>query len=158
MTNNTQPEALRLADLLELRGYASLTMSVRIVDKEIAAELRRLHVENKELRQALAQSEQECTCSAKDMPFGGCCKAQPEQKPVAWMWKDGSLTSDPDEADGTWTKLYTAPPKRKPLSSEEIEQCCYEADSVADDNYQTWKWTEAFARAIEAKLKEKNGG
>ena len=40
--------------------------------------------------------------------------------------------------------------KKKPLSAEEIEQCCYEADSKTADHPQTWKWTEAFARAIEA--------
>ena len=43
--------------------------------------------------------------------------AQPEQEPVAWLWKniDGHqvLTDDPDYADGTWTPLYTAPPKRE---------------------------------------------
>ncbi len=27
-------------------------------------------------------------------------------QPVAWMWKDGTVTTDPDRADGTWTKLY----------------------------------------------------
>jgi hypothetical protein len=27
-------------------------------------------------------------------------------KPVAWMWKDRTITIDPDRADGTWTKLY----------------------------------------------------
>jgi hypothetical protein len=32
------------------------------------------------------------------------------QEPVAWMWKDGTLTIDSDRADGTWTPLYTAPP------------------------------------------------
>ena len=78
--------------------------------------------------------------------------AQPEQEPVAWMWKDGSLTSDPDEADGTWTKLYTAPPKHEwvGLTEEEVH----------------WLWMDMggrpkingydFAKAIEAKLKEKN--
>jgi hypothetical protein len=39
--------------------------------------------------------------------------AEPEQEPVAWMWKDGTVTADPDRADGTWTPLYTAPPQRK---------------------------------------------
>jgi hypothetical protein len=28
-------------------------------------------------------------------------------EPVAWMYKDGTITSDPDRADGTWTPLYT---------------------------------------------------
>ena len=27
-------------------------------------------------------------------------------EPVAWMWKDGTVTADPDRADGTWTPLY----------------------------------------------------
>mgnify|MGYP007077675424 CR=1 FL=1 len=27
-------------------------------------------------------------------------------EPVAWMYKDGTITSDPDRADGTWTPLY----------------------------------------------------
>jgi len=81
--------------------------------------------------------------------------AKGEHEPVAWMWKDGSLTSDPDEADGTWIKLYTAPPKRKwvGLTEEELEPLC-----------DLWKvsygsvYVDEFARAIEAKLKEKNGG
>ncbi len=29
-------------------------------------------------------------------------------EPVAWMWEDGTLTADPDRADGTWTPLYPA--------------------------------------------------
>lgn len=38
-----------------------------------------------------------------------------EQEPVAWMWKDGTVTADPDRADGTWTPLYTAPqPAQQP--------------------------------------------
>ena len=31
------------------------------------------------------------------------------EQPVAWMWADGTITTDPDRADGTWTPLYTAP-------------------------------------------------
>lgn len=42
------------------------------------------------------------------------------------------------------------------LTDEEIEHCCHEADSKAKDHPKTWKWTEAFARAIEAKLRERN--
>jgi len=37
-----------------------------------------------------------------------------QQEPVAWIWKDGTVTTDPDRADGTWTPLYTTPPQRKP--------------------------------------------
>jgi hypothetical protein len=73
-------------------------------------------------------------------------------EPVAWMWKDGSLTSDPDEADGTWIKLYTAPPKREwvGLTDEEVEELAKWADKHAAP------WHLEFAKAIEAKLKEKN--
>jgi hypothetical protein len=35
------------------------------------------------------------------------------QEPVAWMYKDGTTTADPNRADGTWTPLYTAPPKQE---------------------------------------------
>ena len=30
------------------------------------------------------------------------------EQPVAWMWADGTITTDPDRADGTWTPLYAA--------------------------------------------------
>jgi len=29
-----------------------------------------------------------------------------EMEPVAWVYKDNTVTTDPDRADGTWTKLY----------------------------------------------------
>lgn len=76
--------------------------------------------------------------------------AKGEQEPVAWMWKDGSLTSDPDEADGTWTKLYTASPKREwvGLTDEEIENLWEMA--------QAWNAPKHFYILIAAKLKEKN--
>ena len=67
-----------------------------------------------------------------------------EQEPVAKysdIVSDGGL--DPRN------KFYV-PPQRKPLTDEEIEQCCYEADSRANDHPQTFKWTVEFARAIEA--------
>ena len=73
--------------------------------------------------------------------------AQPEPEPVAWMWKDGTLTSDPDFADGTWTPLFAAPPNREwvGLTEEERAKC----------------WTTSAVQTainIEAKLKEKNHG
>ena len=63
--------------------------------------------------------------------------AQPEQKPVAWMWKDGSLTSDPDEADGTWTKLYTIPVEYKAeieRLKKEVEHLRQAYHRVKDEN------------------------
>ena len=81
---------------------------------------------------------------------------QPQQEPVAWMWKDGTITSDPDRADGTWTPLYTSPPASKPwvgLTDDEVAVMMMEAwgcSSIAP------RHAPAFARAIEAKLREKN--
>jgi hypothetical protein len=82
-------------------------------------------------------------------PNGECdCGGYTEPETVAWMWKDGTLTSDPDFADGTWTPLFAAPPKREwvGLTDEEIKQCIDSRGGFVED----------FARAIEAKLKEKN--
>jgi hypothetical protein len=44
----------------------------------------------------------------------------PEPEAVAWMWKDGTLTSDPDFADGTWTPLFAAPPKREWVAQPDL--------------------------------------
>ncbi len=65
-------------------------------------------------------------------------------EPVAWMWKDGSLTSDPDEADGTWIKLYTAPPKHEWVGLTEDEKQFFKAMGFSGIDI------------VEAKLKEKN--
>ncbi len=83
---------------------------------------------------------------------------QPEQEPVAWLWKniDGHqvLTDDPDYADGTWTPLYTTPPKR-----EWVGLTDYEIESELTKEFGQW-WSRhvSVCRAIEAKLKEKNNG
>lgn len=52
MNNTTQPEALRLADALEA-SWDGLQMDE--VDRQAAAELRRLHSVNKELGAALSR-------------------------------------------------------------------------------------------------------
>ena len=44
------------------------------------------------------------------------------EKPVAWMWSDGTTTSDPDRADGTWTPLYTAP-RQEQYDQTALELC-----------------------------------
>ena len=78
-----------------------------------------------------------------------------QQEPVAWMWKDGTVTTDPDRADGTWTPLYTSPQPAHPskpwvgLTDDEIALICAECSlRTPCDIY--------YARAIEAKLREKN--
>ena len=45
--------------------------------------------------------------------------AQPVQEPVAWIWKDGTVTTDSDRADGTWTPLFSSPTATKPLKLKE---------------------------------------
>ena len=74
-----------------------------------------------------------------------------QQEPVAWMWKDGTVTTDPDRADGTWTSLYTSPPASEPwvgLTDEEVDECYYWKDRL-------WT-TDELVRHVEAKLREKN--
>jgi len=89
-----------------------------------------------------------------------------KQEPVAWitdggkgeLWwyqsskfdEEGNLIGpNPDDIP-----LYTAPPQREwvGLTDQEINSVCYKRDWTAP-------WTDTtFARAIEAKLKEKNHG
>ncbi len=75
-------------------------------------------------------------------------------EPVAWMWKDGSLTSDPDEADGTWIKLYTAPPNREWVGLTDEEVHILWMDMGARPKINVYD----FAKVIESKLKERNCG
>ena len=73
-----------------------------------------------------------------------------QQEPVAWMTPTGALyrTEDVDGCfDDKHIPLYTTPPQRKPLTDEEIEFI------YADTGYND---IQMFARAIEAKLREKN--
>jgi len=130
-----QPEALRLADALDaefVQGRISNSTG-----RESAVELRRLH-------EAL----------------------ETEQEPVAWvtdggkgeLWwyqsskfdEEGNLIGpNPDDIP-----LYAAPPKKQwvGLTDQEINSVRYQRDWTAP-------WTDTtFARAIEAKLKEKNHG
>ena len=101
-------------------------------------------------------------CMAHDERDGNgvTISAKREQEPVAWMWKDGSLTSDPDEADGTWTKLYTAPPKREwvGLTEQDVHDAFQFTELVKQLSWgrERAEWCENFAAYIEAKLKEKN--
>ena len=81
-----------------------------------------------------------------------------KQEPVAWLDAEMSQAYTVDEladASGTgFLPLYTAPPKRElvGLTEEEINSVCYKRDWTAP-------WTNTtFARAIEAELKDKNGG
>jgi hypothetical protein len=95
--------------------------------------------------------------------------AQPEQEPVAWLYqtaygdkfihkKEQAAFHEPN---GTFTPLYTAPPKRKwvGLTRDEIDYCfeqCvirkFKEDGTEEGIVSIYKAVEV----IEAELKEKN--
>ena len=54
---------------------------------------------------------------------------EPVQEPVAWLrLRDGKLArNDGGNFGNDWMPLYTAPPQRKPLTEEEIQDCFYAA-------------------------------
>ena len=81
--------------------------------------------------------------------------AQPEQEPVAYIeHHKGGDNLVWDDPGGKRSPLYTAPPQRKPLTDEEISDLWCK---VSNTDFVTAD-THEFARAIEAKLKEKNNG
>ena len=95
---------------------------------------------------------------------GHCCQAlETEQEPVAWRFRSGTWfnrevqwryidTLDGAEGLRGLQPLYTAPPKKQwvGLTDEEINSVRHSRDWTA-------AWTDTtFARAIEAKLREKN--
>lgn len=99
-----------------------------------------------DLREALAE---------QDNPCKGV-----EQEPVAWMHKQyGHIQVNhaeiPDEAkrkystNGQWTPLYAASVRTKYLTDDEIYKLADDVDWAAGAYL-------GFARAIEAKIKEKN--
>jgi hypothetical protein len=76
-----------------------------------------------------------------------------KDEPVAWLTDTGSVWK-------SWGKdtdlpLYTTPPQRKPLTDEEIQNAL-EAEFLGCDAKRNWQDDWRVARAIEAKLKERN--
>ena len=88
--------------------------------------------------------------------------AQPKQEPFCLHWEDRwgcNHYADPKEPHPVNAKpLYTTPPQRTwvGLTDEEIKPCWYEACQT--DLELTSQLVVYFAKAIEAKLKEKNHG
>ena len=81
--------------------------------------------------------------------------AQPAQEPVAWRYRGNLHEFDPsDWATGPVTPLYTAPPQRPwvGLTDEEIKAVNAQVSQIPPIDYTTT----TYAKAIEAKLKEKN--
>ena len=106
------------------------------------------------IKEALSQDEQEQDC--KDGSCDCCwtepALAQPEQKLVAWYYKEGlergvSLKQETFK----WIPLYTTPPKREwvGLTDKEAMQICVDCGCMSED------WL-TLLDAITAKLKEKN--
>ena len=159
---DAKPKALQLVEESENGDWIVGTGQWR---EEAAAELRRLHEENTALRQAIEQAE--------------------KQEPVAWMYKGNFHDFDPSEwasPEFVVTPLYTAPPKREQepvntmptkivgpnleqilnaagfykrewvgLTDEDTANICMQSD------INNWH-DEQVIDAVEAKLKEKNGG
>jgi len=131
----TKDEALRLADQIHAGNGQWM--------QEAANELRRLHRENKWLKAALeAKDETHAYGYAKRLAEAIWSK---HYKTTAPQWEPF------DELIGVLTQIdnmtagLISPPQRKPLTDEEIWACLpKEPDEMV------------FARAIEAKLKEKN--
>ena len=109
--------------------------------------------EIKALRQALAQPDSNCNgMPAYEGPLSKSqALLQPEQEPVAWREVAGRTTKYYDyNEDGKGEPLYTKPPKWQRLTDDEIKEVYVKRGVTLTFN--------DFARAIEAKLKEKNCG
>jgi hypothetical protein len=128
------------------------------------------------LEKAIAQAEREARklTLAKKIPAKGTSLEVPVRKhwnkvyserpqPVAWM----TFTPYGDEDDiwyenpkgklsegWTYTPLYTAPPLQS-LTDEQLEQM-WEADKTSPEDCQSLYYFKKIARAVEAKLMEKN--
>ena len=144
-----KPEALRLAELFEVAANAAPEGDEGWL--KTAAELRRMH-------DLLGKANALCRIRAEEIER---LKAQPAQEPVAWADLN-ALTEQFNSVNcGTAYRLpgenrhplYTSPPASKPwvgLTQQDID--------IAFDDTQEGGGFNEFARAIEAKLREKNNG
>jgi hypothetical protein len=96
-------------------------------------------------------------------------RCMPEQEPKAWIYEGNLHIFDPTDwaiEPESVQPLYTAPPKREwvGLTDKELEEIQYARDTEVEyvtydegeDRFEIDIFPENFARAIEAKLKEKN--
>ena len=159
-----QPEALRLADILENGSWIVSTNAWR---EETAAELRRLHEVNAEQLAkpeqdwSLLKATQESLCEhqarikeleAQIVQYVSLIsEGKTLQEPVAWMLPDYGDVLSASEADGTGiynVPLYTAPPRKEwvGLTEDEIKNIM-----------QRWRNGYIDIKDVEQLLKEKNG-
>jgi len=131
---NEQPEALRLADMIE-RYNAGVPSQAIVEDySRAAAELRRLHA-------ALAEPEQEPVAW---MYHGIRHDDTPHERP-SLIWKPEYMDVMSAEKGAKATPLYTTPRQWQGLTRQEF----LDATQGLEDLEDCWM-------AIEAKLKEKN--
>lgn len=125
--NKEQPEALRLAEILQF----SITKDIA-AELEAAAELRRLHAENEALRAQIGQG----------VPVAWCL-GNPMYADSSNVFLANEFTPD-GEHEHEWTPLYTHPaPQQKPLTDEQItagaKALCKRSSEIcgvnADDNW-----------------------
>ena len=145
MTKEALTLALEALEICEKDGY----IPVRLTRESITA-----------IKEALAQAEFDRVHDLleKDAGIHVSQQAQPEQEPVAWIYKsepsfDGNKWHDTFEVttskqvalwkDKTAKPLYTTPPQRKPLLASDIVTM-YEENPRCDADMVE------FARAIEA--------
>jgi hypothetical protein len=93
-----------------------------------------------DIKQALIQPDNDTSQKRVDET------AKHRHEPVAWQWLNTAhfrkkLPKDAEK--GAWNPLYTTPPKRKPLSDEEMFKLWLKVPAETEDRF-------AFARAIEA--------
>jgi hypothetical protein len=148
---------LRAAAQQALKTIESWNPSLRTDDDEAAVTA---------IRAALAQEEQEPgfwgrvaarqSDKIKQLETALAALKQPEQEPVAWQGvydKTDLFYRKPPQADVR--PLYTHPPRREwqGLTDEEREKAIRWAIDLESTSY-----SRTLARAIEAKLKERNHG
>ena len=166
-----QPEALRLADELDCRGMNRPSWKDQF---DAGYELRRLHKENEAIRARLSQPEP-AECDGGQCGIGGYCKECPktQQEPTARDINEVILNSIHDSSE------VVAQPQREWCQCKDApNDCTYEKNCRVpqiDAAFKRIEWqgltdeeiTEtlkrfglgeraALARAIEAKLREKN--
>jgi hypothetical protein len=154
----TQDEILRMAVKCQL-----LTTSNRDGLYAQALEAFAELVAEKAIKEALAQPTPAEYAMGYAEGFNDGCKPKPEQEPVAWGFQNSAITGSNrwmmlledipanDQYGGAlWTPLYTTPPPRTWVGLFDTDEGVSEIAALSfADKF-------SFAKAIEAKLRDKN--
>jgi hypothetical protein len=145
MSREAMQMALETAEQIACADYRHWEELASLSEFERWARSRANHIADA-LRTALAETD------VPETAFG-------ETEPVAWMHNfidDVIIKNRPTDITcnaGRWTALYTTPPQREWVGLTDEEMAAAWSQSKGDVLYRL----KPFARAIEAKLKEKNG-